>query len=156
MRKIKNRIMLYGITLLLLLLGRGGTDIGRLRPVEVVQLYERNGLLFLETDTGDMGWGLTIDEAVWKLKEATSGVIYLDTANGLLIEEGTEVCLPALRPYMKKRTAVAYGPEEMDLQEAAAYLRVHRPTETVENGANPKETLAFEGGKIILKNIKEK
>ena len=153
MRKIRNKIVLYGLALLLL--GRGGTDIGQLRPVEVVQLYEKNGLLFLETDTEDMGWGLTIDEAVRKLKETTPGQIYLDTADYLLIEEGAEASIPALRPYLKRRTAMAYGPEGVDLQEAAAYLRVHQPTGIAGNGRDPVEKLVYEGGKMILKNIKK-
>ena len=156
MRKIRNRIVLYSLALALVLLGRGGTDIGQLRPVEVVQLYEKNGLLILETDTGDMGWGLTVDEAVRKLKETTPGQIYLDTADYLLIEEGTEASIPALRPYLKRGTAMAFGPEGVDLQEAAAYFRVHRPSEKVGKGSKPIEKLAFEGGKIILKNIEEK
>ena len=156
MRKIRNRIVLYGFALALLLLGRGGTDIGQLQPVEVVQLYEKNGLLILKTDTGDMGWGLTVDEAVRKLKETTPGQIYLDTADYLLIEEGVEASIPALRPYLKRRTTMAFGPEGVDLQETAAYLRVHRPSEKVGKGSKPIEKLVFEGGKIILKNIEEK
>ena len=156
MRKIRNRIVLYGLVLVLLLLGRGGTDIGQLQPVEVVQLYEKNGLLILKTDTGDMGWGLTVDEAVRKLKETTPGQIYLDTADYLLIEEGVEASIPALRPYLKRRTTMAFGPEGVDLQETAVYLRVHRPSEKVGKGSKPIEKLVFEGGKIILKNIEEK
>ena len=156
MRKIRNRIVLYSLALALLLLGRGGTDIGQLQPVEVVQLYEKNGLLILKTDTGDMGWGLTVDEAVRKLKETTPGQIYLDTADYLLIEEGVEASIPALRPYLKRRTTMAFGPEGVDLQETAEYLRVHRPSEKVGKGSKPIEKLAFEGGKIILKNIEEK
>ena len=156
MRKIRNRIVLYGFALALLLLGRGGTDIGQLQPVEVVQLYEKNGLLILKTDTGDMGWGLTVDEAVRKLKETTPGQIYLDTADYLLIEEGVEASIPALRPYLKRRTTMAFGPEGVDLQETAAYLRVHCPSEKVGKGSKPIEKLVFEGGKIILKNIEEK
>lgn len=156
MRRIRNRIVLLGVALVLLLLGRNGTDIGQLQPVEVVQLYEKNGLLFLETDTGDVGWGLTVDEAVKKLKETTPGQIYLDTADYLLIEDGLGEYLPALRSYLKKGTGMAYGPEEVNLEDAVAYLRVHRPTENVGNSCNPVERLVFEGGKIILKNIKEK
>ena len=156
MREIRNRIVLYSLALALLLLGRGGTDIGQLQPVEVVQLYEKNGLLILKTDTGDMGWGLTVDEAVRKLKETTPGQIYLDTADYLLIEEGVEASIPALRPYLKRRTTMAFGPEGVDLQETAEYLRVHRPSEKVGKGSKPIEKLAFEGGKIILKNIEEK
>ena len=157
MRKIRiKRIALYIAATALLLLGDRGVDIGQLRPVEVVQLYEKGGLLFLKTDTGDAGWGLTVDGAIAKLKKTTPGRIYLDTADYLLLEVGTEEYADSLKPYLKKRTAMVYGPEEMDLQAAAGYLRIHRPSARVKNGQNPAETLSIEGGKIILKKFKEK
>ena len=157
MRKIRNkRILLYAAALALLLLGGGGTDIGSLRPVEAVQLREERGLLILETDTGDMGWGMTVEDAVRKLKETAPGQIYLDTADYLLIEEGLEAYLQDLRAHLKDRTAVAYGPEALDLEMAVAYLRVHRPAETIGNGRIPGQMLAIEGGKMILKKIQEK
>ena len=148
--------MLYVAVLALLFLGGKGTDVGQLRPVEVVQLYEKNGFLLIKTDTGDTGWGVGVEEAVEKLKNTAPGRIYLDTADYLLIEEGLEEYLPAIYLYLKGRTAGAYGLEEMDLQEAAAYLRVHRPLETVGKGENPREKLIFQGGKIILKKCKKK
>ena len=157
MRKIRTkRIVFYAAALLLLLLGGGGTDIGRLRPVELVQLYERNGLLFLETDTGDLGWGMTVGQAAEKLKETAAGQIYLDTADFLVLEEGMDVYLPVLSGYLKRRTGITYGPEEMDLEETAAYLRVHRPSVCIGNGRKPGEMLSVQGGKIILKKFQEK
>ena len=153
MRKIRSRILFYIMALTLLFLNRGGTDIGRLRPVEVIQLYEKNGFLFLETDTEDLGWGVTVEEAVKKLKETTPGQIYLDTADYLLVEDGADKYLEDVLPYLKRSTLVAYGPEKLDLQEVAAYLRVHRPTVTIGSDMNPKETLAYENEKIILKNV---
>lgn len=157
MRKIRNRrILLYVAALALLCWGRGGTDIGSLRPVELVSLYEKNGLLFLETDTGDMGWGVTVEETVEKLKETTPGQIYLDTADYLLLEQGLEEQLPALRAYLKRGTRLAYGQQRMNLKEVAAYLRVHCPSGTIGNRRNPGEILVFEGGKIILKKFQEK
>ena len=157
MKRIRSRrLILYIAALTLLLPGRGGTDIGSLQPVEVVQLYKRNELLFIETDTGDLGWGMTAGDAVKKLKETTPGQIYLDTADYLLIDAGLEEYLPDLRSYLKKRTAMAYGQEEIDLQEAAAYLSVHRPARTIGKWRKPGEVLTVEGGKLILKKIKEK
>ena len=144
------------MTLALLLVPRGGKDIGRLRPVEVVALYEQHELLFIETDTGDLGWGMTVDEAVGKLKQSTPGEIYLDTADYLLLEQGMEVYLPFLRPYLKKETLMVYGPHEVDLKEVAAYLRVHRPSRTIGKWWNPGEKLCFEAGKIIQKKFQEK
>ena len=140
---------------LLLMAGRG-MDIGRLRPVEVVQLYEKAGLLFLKTDTGDVGWGLTIEQAVEKLKETTPAEIYLDTADYLLLEEGTEECIPVLKMYLKSKTKVVYAPEDIDLEEAAAYLRIHGPSKSLKKALKPGEKVEKAGGKIILKKIKEK
>ena len=157
MRKIRNkRTILYLAALALLLLGSGGTDIGRLRPVEAVWLREENGLLILETDTGDMGWGMTVEDAVKKLKETTPGQIYLDTADYLLLEEGLEGEIPDLREHLKKRTAMAYGPEPLDLEAAVCYLRVHRPSGMIGKEGKPGEILALEGGKMILKKVQEK
>ena len=149
------RIRLYAGALALLLLGGHGTDIGRLRPVELVQLTERNGLLILETDTGDCGWGLTVDQAVGKLKETTPGQIYLDTADYLLLEEGTEKYLPQLRPYLKKGTRMAYAPKEIDLMGVVEYLSIHKPSRTLGKWDKPAEKLVFEGGKINLKNFEK-
>ena len=81
------RLLLYIAALTLLLLADRGTDLGSLRPVELVQLTEEKGILVLKTDTGDSGWGLTLGQAVAKLKETTPGQIYLDTADYLLLEE---------------------------------------------------------------------
>ena len=156
-RKIRNRRMVFYLAALaLLLLGGRNTDIGQLRPVEVVQLYAKGNLLILKTDTGDMGWGITVEEAVRKLKETTPGIIYLDTADYLLLEEGAEEYLPSMKRYLKKRTKVVYGPEELDLEEMAAYLRIHRPSGCIGNTTKPLERVEKAGGKIILKKIKEK
>lgn len=150
------RILLYIAALGLLLLGDRGTDIGRLRPVEVVQLTEVGNILILKTDTGDWGWGLTVEEAIEKLKETTPGQIYLDTADFLLLGEKTEEYLPQLQNLLKKRTKMAYGVNALDLRDAAAYLRVHSPSETIGSGLRPAEKLVLEGGKMNLKIFQEK
>ena len=149
------RILLYVAALALLLLGGRGTDIGRLRPVELVQMTEQNGLLILETDTGDRGWGMTVDQAVGKLKETTPGHIYLDTADYLLLEEGTEEYLPQLRTYLKKGTGMVYAPKGLDLIETVEYLSVHKPSRTIGKWGKPAEKLFLEGGKLNLKNFEE-
>ena len=131
-------------------------DIGRLRPVEAVQLYEKAGLLFLKTDTGDVGWGLTVEQAVRKMKETAPGEIYLDTADYLVLEEGAETYLDSLRYYLKDRTAMVYGTERVNLQQVVSYLRMHRPSGKLGNSRIPKEMLSIEGGKMVLKIFQEK
>ena len=150
------RTILYIAALALLLLGGEGTDIGQLRPVELVKLGENSGVLILETDTGDAGWGLTVDQAVTKLKATTPGEIYLDTAGYLLLEVGTEKYLPQLAGYLKKGTRTAYVTENVNLEEAVVYLRMHRPSGTIREGCKPAEVLMYEVGKLNLKIFQEK
>ena len=147
------RLLLYMSALALLLMADRGSDIGSLHPVELVQLRQWNGLLILETDTGDRGWGLSIDQAVAKLKETTPGQIYLDTTEFLLLEEGVETYLPHLAEYLKKKTRVAYAAADVNLQDAADYLRIHKPSELINKGRKPVEKLVFEGGKLNLKKF---
>ena len=149
------RLLLYMCALALVLLADRGTDIGSLRPVELVQLKEWNGLLILETDTGDRGWGLTVEQAVGKLKETTPGQIYLDTADFLLLEEGMEKYLLQLSEYLKKNSRMIYASAGVDLQEAAAYLQVHKPSKCIKEWGNPAEKLVLEGGKMNLKKFQE-
>ena len=139
--------------LALLLLADRGTDIGSLRPVELVRMRERSGIVILETDTGDLGWGLTVEQAIAKLKETTSARIYLDTADILLLEAETEAYLPELEKHLKRKTRVAYVEGNVNLEDAAAYLRIHKPSKVIGSHEKPKEKLAFENGKLILKNI---
>ena len=148
--------LLYIGALALLLLADRGTDIGVLRPVELISLKEQGGIVLLETDTGDCGWGLTVEEAVAKLKETTPGRIYLDTADYLLLEEGTERYVPVLCRYLKKSTAVTFASDDIDLVEAAAYLRIHKPSGTIGRCTQPVEKVVLEGGKMNLKIFQEK
>ena len=150
------RSILYMAALALIFLGGRGTDIGSLRPVEVVQLTEKAGILMLETDTADQGWGLTVEQAVAKLKETTPGQIYLDTADFLLVEEGLESCLLKMDAYLKKGTRIAYVSEGVDLKSAAEYLRIHKPSATMKDGQKPMDKLSLEGGRMNLKKFQGK
>ena len=150
------RLLLYMCALALLLLADRGTDIGSLRPVELVRLREWNGLLILETDTGDRGWGMTVQQAVTTLKKTTPGQIYLETADFLLLEEGAEEYLPELRSFLKKKTRMAYADGGVDLEGAAAYLRVHEPSRKIKGWAEPAEKLVIQAGKFDLKNFQGK
>ena len=150
MKRIRSKKWVcYVAVLTLLLLAGERTDIGRLRPVEVVSLCENDGVLLLETDSGEKGWGLTVEQAVEKMKETTAGVVYLDTADYLLIEKGLEYCLPSLRNYLKKKTAMVYGAKDIQLSKAAEFLGNHRPSRTIGRWDRPAEKLMYENGKII-------
>ena len=102
-----------------------GTDVGKLIPVEVIAVSENQGTYTVRTDTEDMGQGRTLADAFDSLEEQASGIIYLDTAEFLVIEAGVQP--NALRPYLKDGINVCIAPEEIPLDGIADYLSVHRP-----------------------------
>lgn len=120
------------IIYMLLLLGVAmlpteATDVGRLIPVEVVAVSENKGTATVKTDTGDIGIGADLGEAFRNMEDTAAGVLYLDTAEYLILEEGMEQQLPLLQQYLKENVRVCYGDEEISLKGIASYLSVHRP-----------------------------
>lgn len=102
-------------------------DVGKLQPVEAVAVSVNDGQVVLETDTEDVGIGATAQEALTNLKETTPAIIYLDTANYLLVETGAEAHGEALMPDLKPAVRVAtYGGGSV--KEEAKYLDAHDET----------------------------
>ena len=103
-----------------------GTDVGKLRPVQVIELYRDHGEYVIETDTGDRGVGSSGMDALRDLKETTPANIYLDTANHLLIGEDTDGEVEKLRPRLKPNVKVCRVRDRVDPKMAGEYLRVHQ------------------------------
>lgn len=99
-------------------------DVANLQPVEAVAIYAENGQVVLETDTGEKGRGDTAMDALTELKQNASAVIYLDTAEYLLIQEGAEAYGEELRPYLKGSVKVGVY-KTGDVKNAAKYLEIH-------------------------------
>ena len=119
---------LLPILLLILLAAKGNSqpDINRLEPVCLVRMQYSEGKYTLETDTGSRGTGNNPEEAVTNLRESAGGVVFLDTAEFLLIDENMQVreeIYDLLRPSC--RVCAARG--NMDLPQATEYLQVHKP-----------------------------
>lgn len=120
------RILLYILVLIaLFFMPIKGANIGNLRPVEVVHIYKTQNKVAIATDTGDFGIGKTGPEALENLKATTPGTIYLDTAEYLLIGQGTEEAVTELRDHLKKRIKICAAEEGVDLSLAAEFLPVH-------------------------------
>lgn len=109
------------------LLPERATDVGRLIPVEVIAVSEEAGTIYIETDTGDYGKGKTLSEAVTDMQETASGVIYLDTAEYLILEEGMEAAAKPMEAYLKADVRVCAGKSGMQLDEIGDYLSNHKP-----------------------------
>ena len=122
------KILLYiGLLLLVCFLPVDGTDVGKLIPVEVIAISESDGMITVRTDTGDQGTGKDLPTAFANLKDSASGVIYLDTAEYVLLEPGVEGFVDTAEPYLKGDTKVCTAQEGIPLETIANYLSVHHP-----------------------------
>lgn len=113
-----------------------GTDVGKLIPVEVVMISEDRGSITLRTDTGDSGTGDTLDAAISDLKAGAAGVIYLDTAEYLLLEEGLENQLNTIGGHLKGEVHLCHASEGISLEAVADFLSVHKPEVTLKTVSN--------------------
>ena len=99
-----------------------GTDIGKLLPVELVQITREEDLLRVETDTGDFGLGETLGEAMSDLKNTAAGVVFFDTADHLLVTK--ETWMPGeCAPFFRTGVRVLLVEDAVDPEAAAEYLR---------------------------------
>ena len=121
------------------------TDIASLAPVEVVWLTEENGQVYLETDTGDMGWGTDVRSALKDMKAAAPGSVFLETADYLIIEEGREDLLVQLFDVLRPSCKVCVARSMPDLEEAVPFLSAHEPQVTLRQYQVEKKGLPLLG-----------
>lgn len=100
------------------------TDVADLHPVQTVALYKTADGYRIETDTEDAGIGETVDAAYQDLIATTPGVIYLDTADFLLVFDGTEAAVRDIRKYLKNGVRICAAVGWGDLQDVSKYLSV--------------------------------
>ena len=102
------------------------TDVGKLRPVEVVAVARTERGYIVRTDTGDQGMGRTLKAAFCDLEDTTAGVIYFDTAEYLLMETEIED-EKLLRELLRSSIRVCAAEAEIPLEGSGAYLDIHHP-----------------------------
>lgn len=120
------RIILYALILILtLLLPVNRLDVAELRPVEVIYIYKENDRVVMETDTEDKGTGADAAQALADMRATSPAVIYLDTAEFLLIGEDAKEEAETLRSELKENVRLCEAAGQIDLPLAAKYLTVH-------------------------------
>ena len=97
-------------------------DVGKLIPVELVQLSQDRDGVAVRTDTGNTGWGENLEEAMLDLKRKATGEIFLETAEYVLLTGNMGKNIPELSNYFRPGTQVYEAPLLEDLKVAAAYL----------------------------------
>lgn len=123
-----NKTVLYLILLAAsFLVPRRGTEIGMLRPVELVHMYEQDGKVVLKTDTEDKGTGETVLQALQNMKDTTAGTIFLDTAYFLMVSENAVTHIPEMQEYLSPHVRVCSAAQGTNLEEAARFLSAHKP-----------------------------
>ena len=119
------RVILYIIIVVsLFFLPVGRLDIARLEPVQTVAIRTEEESVLLETDTEHKGKGDTVAEALHDLKKNAPGVIYLDTAQYLLVAESAKGCVDELRQYLKPSVRVSLWDGKGSVANAEEYLAV--------------------------------
>ena len=103
-------------------------DVADLLPIEAVAMYIDNGLVVLETDTKHLGKGETVAKALEDLKHKTSAIVYLDTAEFLIVSKDAEDHILDLKQYLKPKVGVFVGDGKERVKDMAKYLDIHGNT----------------------------
>ena len=127
-------------------------NIGDLLPIRVVAVYREDNRFRIATDTGDLGFGDTVSLALHSMRDTASGIIYLDTAEYLLVETETMGYLEELKGYLKPKTQVCVCDQKVDLEQVPEYLAVHKSRVNLKESAGNREIprLVEEKGKLML------
>lgn len=100
-------------------------DVAKLRPIEVIYICKQGDGVLLQTDTDDLGMGQDALSALENMKQTSPAVIYLDTAEYLVIGSGAEKEAQQLRGTLKNSVQLCATGEKVPLKDVAKYLPVH-------------------------------
>lgn len=121
------RWSLYIIILLMLFVAPlERLDVAKLLPVQAVAVYTEGDAVVLETDTENKGKGVSIADALADLKENTPAVVYLDTAEFLMVSESAVSRVEEMKNYFKPTVKVCVCDAAGKVKDTAKYLDVHR------------------------------
>lgn len=121
------RIVLYVVILAaLFFVPLQRVEIANLEPIQAVWMYRENGNIVLETDTEDEGSGVTVADALADMKNNSSGIVYLDTAQYLFVSETAKEEIYAIQPYLKNSVQLCIWNGQGELKSAVEYADSHK------------------------------
>ena len=100
-------------------------DVAKLLPIQAVAVYMDGDAVVLETDTGHKGRGTDVAEGLQNLKKNTPAVVYLDTAEYLLLDKNATDFLEQLKNFLKPSVKICICDASGRVQKVAEYLNVH-------------------------------
>ena len=122
---MRKRIWLAALALLLL--PRRGTEGGKLLPVETLLIEKQAGQYRVSTDTVNTGRGDSLEKAVDALRAEAPGILFLDTADYVLLTGEAEDCMEKLQDYVRPGTRVYKLEGTAELSEIGPFLKTHGP-----------------------------
>jgi hypothetical protein len=123
-------------------------ELGKLIPVELILVEQKEGAYLVRTDTGDMGRGATLQSAIENLHATAAGDLFLDTARYLLVTEETQHAIPEISVYLKGKTYLGMVENGLDPERATQYLSAHPPKLQLKDwktGSKPEFLQQIEG-----------
>ena len=106
-------------------------DISRLAPVETVWLGQQGGLVCIETDQGYFGSGEDVASALENLNATASAIVFLETADYVILESGMERCLIQAERIFRPSCMLCIADQMPDLKAATDFLQIHEPAVTL-------------------------
>ena len=131
---------------------KADTDTGDISLKNVIA----KGNLTIETDTGDYGSGATATLALENMEQTTAGVIYLDTAEYLLLSKDAEDAVQELRSALKPETQMCYVQGDVPTEQAGKFLSSHGDLPELKDWENGQELpiiTAYEERITFLKKV---
>lgn len=126
------RRVLYGLLVIpLFFVPLNRVNVADLLPIEAVAVYMDGGEVVLETDTEHKGSGENAEKALGALKENTPAVVYLDTAEYLLVSPDAVGQVESLRPHLKSSVKVCVCQAAGRVKDMAKYLEIHKDLPTL-------------------------
>ena len=103
-------------------------DVAELEPAHILLIWTENGTVRTRTDSGAEGAGASLEAALADMEERAVGVLFLDTAEHVLLQGNARALMQALAESQRLRPAAKiYLAETLpeDAEQAAAYLKTH-------------------------------
>lgn len=106
-------------------------DVGRMEPVEVVRVIGDRGMIIIQTDTGQMGKGEDLSQAISDMKQTASKELFLDTAEFLLVTPSALPQVPELTEILRPSCCICLDGGKTELNGIAAFLQTQKPGVTL-------------------------
>lgn len=130
-----------------------GADVASLHPVEVIRIWADQNGITVQTDTGSMGRGGSIAHAFEDLENTTSGRIFLETAEFVLINREGTALLPELSGYLRPACGVCVLEGQWLPEQVGRFLDTHRPGYSLQDyraGGQKYQRLIEQEGRMWL------